>query len=364
MLMDVHVDGVLCGGDGTAALREQPANGAQPAATVPRLLLRDANLQQGADTMQQYVHSAFRDLFSGPTSRLGAGERHPLLSSTLHHEVPCTPQMLMADHPGSAYFSTQHGGHITRAQVASAHTGCRLRLGNCRVQRRNKVTGQPPRLLPTAEMVFVLDTLEASSQLLATQLFHLSTVCAGLIQDHAIRHPETPEFLYPDRVTTMVGSCSISCVPSGQVVDKAEVPAGQQMLLEGLLAATVARIDPPAEGWGHPGVASSRTGRCRSLWLADARALGGHLTELRLLDDRVQHCMTASSSEHCTCHWIVLQVFLLPCAWTGMQHDACSTAGCDRTAGQGLRDGCRDVPCHQRDARRFDARGAICLWRA
>lgn len=63
---------------------------------------------------------------------------------------------------------------------------------------------------------------------------------------------------------------------------------GQQMLLEGLLAATIARIDPPAEGWGHPGVASSRTGRCRSIWLADVQAPGGSLTELRLLDDRVR----------------------------------------------------------------------------
>jgi hypothetical protein len=75
------------------------------------------------------------------------------------------------------------------------------------------------------------------------------------------------------------------------VVSMAQVPAGQQMLLEGLLAATIARIDPPAEGWGHAGVASSRTGRCRSLWLTDVKASNGHLTELRLLDDRVRHCM-------------------------------------------------------------------------
>ena len=62
------------------------------------------------------------------------------------------------------------------------------------------------------------------------------------------------------------------------------------MLLEGLLAATIARIDPPAAGWGHPGVASSRTRRCRSVWLADVQAPGNSLTELRLLDDRVRYC--------------------------------------------------------------------------
>ena len=60
------------------------------------------------------------------------------------------------------------------------HAGCRLRLGNCRLLRRNKLTGQPLQLLPTAETVLVLDSLEAAPQLLATQLFSLSQVRAKL----------------------------------------------------------------------------------------------------------------------------------------------------------------------------------------
>ena len=72
MLRDVHVDGVLCGPDGGAALRDQPANGAV-APSVPMLLLRDASMQQSADSIAHYVHSGLRGLFSGPAARLGAG---------------------------------------------------------------------------------------------------------------------------------------------------------------------------------------------------------------------------------------------------------------------------------------------------
>ena len=72
MLRDVHVDGVLCGPNGGAALRDQPANGAAPP-SVPMLLLRDASLQQGADSIAHYVHSGLRGPFSGPAARLGAG---------------------------------------------------------------------------------------------------------------------------------------------------------------------------------------------------------------------------------------------------------------------------------------------------
>jgi hypothetical protein len=72
MVRDVHVDGVLCGPDGGAALRDQPVNAAVPP-SVPMLLLRYASLQQGADSVAHYVHSGLRGLFSGPAARLGAG---------------------------------------------------------------------------------------------------------------------------------------------------------------------------------------------------------------------------------------------------------------------------------------------------
>ena len=171
MLRDVHVDGVLCGPDGGAALRDQPANGAA-LPSVPMLLLRDASLQQGADSVAHYVHSGLRGLFSGPAARLGAGAQGHAAGQTcdddcFHHDRRCVHNTSVFPKPNT---------FLTLAIWLVVHTGCRLRLGNCRLQRRNKVTGQAPRLLPTAETVLVLDSLEAAPQLLATQLFPLSPV--------------------------------------------------------------------------------------------------------------------------------------------------------------------------------------------
>lgn len=91
----------------------------------------------------------------------------------------------------------------------------------------------------------------------------------------------------------------------------------QQLCLEGLLAVAIARIDPLAVGWSHPGSRSSRTGRCRSIWLADVHAPGGGLTELRLFDDRVRKlCKCSTHTTLCrTCKLSRLHA---------MHHDHCA----------------------------------------
>lgn len=193
-----------------AAAAAASQSAAQPCAqqqAVPLLLLHDASLQDGSQSVQHYVHSTLRSLFSGPNARLGRG--------------------------------------------------CQLRLGNCRLRRAPKASGLPPRLLPTAEAVIVFDNLATTAQLSAGPLFHLS-----------------------------------------QVLGSAKVQPDQQLCLEGLLAAAIARIDPLAVGWAHPGSRSSRTGRCRSIWLANVHAPGGGLTELRLFDDRVAIAELLRVGEH------------------------------------------------------------------
>ena len=78
-LLHVEIDGVLHSDSVAAALREQPANGAVLAQTVPRLLLRDASLQPGTDSVQQYIHSGLQSLFTGPNPRLGPGALDKIL---------------------------------------------------------------------------------------------------------------------------------------------------------------------------------------------------------------------------------------------------------------------------------------------
>lgn len=88
----------------------------------------------------------------------------------------------------------------------------------------------------------------------------------------------------------------------------APVALGQQQVLTGLLAARVARVDPLAEGLAHANAHASRSGRCRSVWLADPIAAqepaqdlqgcigdgnsggggDGGLTQLLLLDEKVR----------------------------------------------------------------------------
>lgn len=83
-----------------------------------------------------------------------------------------------------------------------------------------------------------------------------------------------------------------------QVTGSAQVAEGQQQVLTGLLSARVARVEALAEGLSNSNAHASRSGRCRSVWLADpadqgaaaqggCRGSGGGLTELRLLDQQV-----------------------------------------------------------------------------
>jgi hypothetical protein len=122
MLLHVHVDGVLSGEDGATALREQPANGAAPAPAVPRLLLRDDSMQPGTDSVQHYVYSGFRDLFSGPSPRLGAGAHEHLITILLLRvsglQLTCIQTSL--EH------MFWHNLPIVDARGSSCHCSCRL----------------------------------------------------------------------------------------------------------------------------------------------------------------------------------------------------------------------------------------------
>lgn len=169
MLLDVHVDGVLdstSGGGGTAAVTtEQPS-----ASAVSMLLLRDASLPQGSKPVQQFIHSSLRPVFSGPDARLAAGELY-------HHSAAVTSGQWWPAGQPMCICLWPHDGD-------SAFAGCRLRLGICRLQRTPKLSGRPPRLLPTAETVVVFDDLAVAPQQLQTQLFHLSAVRAQHINGH------------------------------------------------------------------------------------------------------------------------------------------------------------------------------------